>query len=370
MSSAADPLALQMPANFGGPGGGGGGTVALYGDGSAGAFVLGAPNVAQAQILNATTIEITAGAVPLSPPLIGWLVFRANVSITVRAGAVLDGSALSFFIPAGKESANDQAHIGAGTGPGAGGGGGGGGGTLAAGGNAGDGDSGVSLFNGYLPGGGAADGVGGLGGAPGLPGAPGTPGTAAAVGAVLPSYLSAGALYPAGWAGLIQGGFQGALNTFSGGGGGQGGDAGAGAPGAGGFGGTTGKGGASILLIAPSIVIEAGAILRSEGEAGGPATNGAVGLPAAPASGAGGGGGGGGGAGGNGGCGGLILFAHAAGGLSNLGAVSVAGGLGGLGGLGAAGGAGDGAGAAGGPAAAGAGGTVGTAGIVLDVAIS
>jgi hypothetical protein len=150
--------------------------------------------------------------------------------------------------------------------------------------------------------------------------------------------------------------------------GGQGGNGpgGQGNGGNGGNGGTGGNGGGTILLVAPSLILDPAAQLLSNGAPGLAATAGNVGGDAPLGSGGGGGGAGSGGGGGQGGCGGLIYLLTQS--ISDPGPCvkSVLGGAGGAFGAGALGGAGDGVGQPGGASGHGANGAIGSAGILFQ----
>jgi len=337
--------------------------IALFGDGSGGDVVISAPNTPVSAILNANSIHIT-GAGSILVPLESQCFLRAKTFI--RIDGPINGNARISSAQIQDSPAIVQ-YVGSTGSGGSGGGGGGGSGASGAGAN---GNTGNDIDNktnsvGFSRGNGSTGGSSGPGGAPGNPGGNGGNATLPTSGVDITEIGVHIALYPAGPGAYFDGavpGLQGAAGV--GGGAGSGGAVG-------GVGGspspTEGLGGSNILLVSPSITVNAlvsanggnGSSAPSFGDPGGP-TQGAS-APVASNEGGGGGGSGGGGAGG--GAGGLVLAFYST--LVETVPMQANPGLGGHGGLGAPGGAGDGAGFAGGNGGNGADGATGSNGTIV-----
>jgi hypothetical protein len=309
-----------------------------------------------------TTVQIDAGAV-ISPPSGQPLIIRATVSINIGAATLSSSGQAVEFPQIGTNLLGAQLIA---PGGGAGGGGGSDAGSGATGGASQTHPPATQAFGFASPAVHPSAGAGGAGGGIGVDGSAGVTSTAGTIGAQ--GDFSNAVRVPGGFAFSVLGGLPGA-DGMTGNAGGKGADdAIANAGGAGGAGGAAGLGGAgatSIFLMAPSIILGAGASIAAQGFGGGVGGDGVAGSPGTGGN-AGGGGGGSGGGGGQGGAGGLIvLVGHT---ITNNGAsFSAAGGPGALGGAGQAGGIGAGTGGRGGGAGNGAGGADGGAGLVITV---
>lgn len=343
--------------------------VALFGDGSGGDVVIDTHRTDIDAILNARSIHVTStGSITAMPG--AHILLRASSFIRidgpVNATGAISGVDLSDAV-AIVQFVGATAEGGSGGGGGGGSGASGGGVSLPSGNSLSDlrgqdGNGKAAAF-GFSHGTGS---VGGIGGASPNPGAGGPGGNAAPgiIGVDITGLEDHLVLYPAGPGGTLHGsipGLPGAPGVSGGLGSGS-----AAAGGLGGLGGIAGSGAGTVLMVSPSI--ELNALVESNGTDGGDAPASGAGAPtvgadAPGASGEGGGGGGSGGGGGAGGAGGLALFFSRD--LSSTVTPTANPGTGGLGAPGALGGAGDGGGLPGGKGGDGADGQAGSPGFVI-----